>query len=184
MKNASAASAATDRRNFLRGLAGLALLAPVLTAQAADVFTRVEDPVQAPDFALEDSDGKTWRYSALDGKVAVINFWASWCPPCRRELPSLETLYKTLTPKGVLVLGINAGESWDKVAAFAADFKPALTFPLLLDKTGSVLRDWQIKVLPTTCVLSRDGRMVLRAIGGHDFTQPDALQDIAALTSQ
>jgi thiol-disulfide isomerase/thioredoxin len=183
MKNASAASAATDRRNFLRGLAGLALLAPALTAQAADVFTRVADPVQAPDFALEDSDGKTWRRSALDGKVAVINFWATWCPPCRRELPSLETLYKTLAPKGVVVLGINAGESRDKVAAFAADFKPPLTFPLLLDKTGSVLRDWQIKVLPTTYVLSRDGRMALRAIGGHDFTQPDALQDIAALTS-
>jgi thiol-disulfide isomerase/thioredoxin len=181
MKNSSAASVAADRRNFLRGLAGFALLAPALTAQAVDVFTRVGEPVQPPEFTLEDSDGKTWRSSTLKGKVVVVNFWATWCPPCRRELPSLEVLYKTLAPKGVIVLGINAGESWDKVAAFAADFKPPLTYPLLLDKTGSVLRDWQIKVLPTTYVLSRDGRLALRAIGGRDFTQPDALQDVAAL---
>ncbi|MGE5130720.1 MAG: TlpA family protein disulfide reductase, partial [Sphingomonadaceae bacterium] len=179
-KNASAASAATDRRNFLRGLAGLALLAPGLKAQAADVFSRV-DPVQVPNFALEDSDGKMWRSSELKGKVVVVNFWATWCPPCRREIPSLEVLYKKEAPKGVVVLGVNAGESWNKVAAFAADFKPPLTYPLLLDKTGSVLRDWQIKVLPTTYVLGRDGRLALRAIGGRDFTQPDALQDLAAL---
>jgi peroxiredoxin len=183
MKNASAASAAADRRKFLRGVAGLALLAPGLKARAADVFTRVADPVLAPDFALEDSDGKTWRCSALRGKVVVVNFWATWCPPCRRELPSLEVMHKAVAPKGVVVIGINAGESWDKVAAFVADFKPPLTFPLLLDKTGSVLRDWQIKALPTTYVLGRDGRIALRAIGGRNFSQPDALQDVAALTS-
>ena len=181
MKNTSAASAATDRRKFLRGVAGLALLAPGLQARAADVFTRVGEPVQPPEFALEDSDGKIWRSSALKGKVVVVNFWATWCPPCRRELPSLEVLYRTLAPKGVVVLGVNAGESWDKVVAFAADFKPPLTFPLLLDKTGSVLREWQIKVLPTTYVLDRDGRTALRAIGGRDFSQHDALQDVSAL---
>lgn len=181
MKNTSAASAAADRRKFLRGVAGLALLAPGLQAQAADVFTRVGEPVQPPEFALEDSDGKTWRSSALKGKVVVVNFWATWCPPCRRELPSLEVMYKAVAPKGVAVIGINAGESWDKVVAFAADFKPPLTFPLLLDKTGSVLRDWQVKVLPTTYVLGRDGRIVLRAVGGRDFSQADALRDVAAL---
>ena len=111
----------------------------------------------------------------------VVNFWASWCPPCRHELPSLESLYKTVGPEGVAVLGVNAGETWDKVVAFAADFKPALTFPLLLDKNGNVMRQWQIRALPTTYVLDRDGRTVLRALGGRDFSQPDALQDIRAL---
>jgi len=184
MKSTSAASTFADRRQFLRQVAGLALLAPALNAHAADVFTRVAEPVQPPDFALEDSAGKTWRCSALKGKVVVINFWATWCPPCRRELPSLEVMYKAVAAKGVVVLGINAGESWDQVAAFAADFKPPLTFPLLLDKAGSVMRDWQIKALPTTYALGRDGRIALRALGGRDFSQPDALQDVTALTSQ
>lgn len=162
-------------------MAGLALLPPAVASHAADVFVRVASPAQPPEFSLEDSDGRTWRSSTLRGKVVVVNFWASWCPPCRHELPSLESLYKTVGPEGVAVLGVNAGETWDKVVAFAADFKPALTFPLLLDKNGNVMRQWQVRALPMTYVLDRDGRTVLRALGGRDFSQPDALQDIRAL---
>ena len=165
-------------------MAALALLAPVIPAQAADVFVHVANPLPPPEFSLEDSDGRTWRSSELRGKVVVVNFWATWCPPCRHELPSLESLFKTVGPEGVAVLGVNAGESWDQVVAFAADFKPPLTFPLLLDKTGNVMRQWQIKALPTTYVLDRDGRTVLRALGGRDFSRPDALQDIRALAKK
>ena len=165
-------------------MAGLALLAAAVGAQAADVFVRIPNPVRPPEFSLEDSDGKTWRLPALSSKVVVVNFWATWCPPCRHELPSLERLHKTVGPEGVVVLGVNAGESWDTVVAFVADFKPPLTFPLLLDKTGSAMRDWQVRALPTTYVLGRDGRTALRALGGRDFSLPDALQDIRALLKE
>lgn len=177
----SAVSVAAERRKFLRSIAGLALLAPAISAQAADVFVRVGSPVRPPEFSLQDGDGRTWRSSALRGKVVVVNFWASWCPPCSRELPSLELLNDKVGPGGVVVLGVNAGEPSGTVAAFTARFKPPLRFPLLLDETGSVMREWQIRVLPTTYVLDRDGRMVLRALGGRDFSRPDALQDIRAL---
>ena len=74
----SAASAADERRKFLQGMAGLALLAAAVGAQAADVFVRIPNPVRPPEFSLEDSDGKTWRLPALSSKVVVVNFWATW----------------------------------------------------------------------------------------------------------
>jgi peroxiredoxin len=185
MRRACRDSAALDRRRFLRGIAGLGLLfSPALKAQAADVFVRVANPPRAADFALDDIDGRTWRLSALGRKVVVVNFWATWCPPCRRELPSLQVLHRESAAQGVAVLGINAGETWDQIAAFTSDFKPAITFPLLIDKSGSVMRDWQVKALPTTYVVNRAGRIVLRALGGRDFSRRDALADIAALAKE
>jgi thiol-disulfide isomerase/thioredoxin len=184
MRKGYGACAVIDRRKFLRSVAGLGLvLSSSIEAQPADVFTRVGGRVPAPDFSLADVDGKPWRFSALQGQVVVVNFWATWCPPCRRELPSLEVLHKATAVKGVLVLGINAGETWDQVAAFTADFKPPVTFPLLMDKDGAVVRDWQVRALPTTYVVNREGRIVLRALGGRDFSRPDALADVTALAN-
>lgn len=185
MRRRSNGSTAIDRRTFFLGAAGLVLL-PVRGARAAqpDVFAGVAQRVPAPDFSLLDADRKEWRLAALRGRVVVVNFWASWCPPCRRELPSLESLYRSTAPKGVVVLGVNAGETWDTVAAFTAGLEPALTFPILMDEKGSAMRTWQVKALPATYVVDRGGRVVLRALGGRDFSRPDAIEDVTKLARE
>ncbi len=182
MKRRSNGSAVTDRRAFLRSAAGL-LLFPATGAGAAppDVFAHVSERPAAPDFALEDFERKLWRLSALRGRVVVVNFWASWCPPCRTELPSLETLHRTTAKMGVVVLGVNAGEPWDTVAAFALGLSPGLTFPILTDEKGSVMRDWNVKALPATYVVDPNGIIVLRALGGRDFSRRDAIEDVTRL---
>ncbi len=183
MKRQSVKFAVNKRRALIFAAAGLALLREGAAGAASpDVFSYVPDRPVAPDFSLEDADRRSWRLSALTGHVVVVNFWASWCPPCRRELPSLENLYRIAGPKGVVVLGINAGETWDTVAAFTVGLEPALTFPILLDEKGDVLKTWQVKGLPVTYVVDRSGRIVLRALGGRDFSRPDAIQDVSKLT--
>jgi len=175
----------TERRALLLAAAGLALLgAGPARPGDPDVFSHVADRPRAPDFSLEDVDRKVWQLSGLNGRVAVVNFWATWCPPCRRELPSLESLYRAVGSKGVIVLGVNAGEPWDTVAAFTAGLEPGLTFPILMDEKGAMMRAWQVKALPATYVVNRSGRIALRALGGRDFSRPDAIEDVLRLAQE
>ncbi len=174
----------SERRAFLR-CAGLLALAPA-TVRAAppDVFAVVADRQPAPEFALEDTERKPWRLSDLRGQVLVVNFWATWCPPCRRELPSLEALHRKVKARDVIVLGIDAGETWDAVNGFLMEMKPAITFPILTDDRGEVMRAWQVKALPTTFVIDRQGRFALRALGARDFSLADAINDVTKLASE
>ena len=184
VKVRSTSCAATERRAWLRRAASLALAPVIARAAPPDVFARIADRPPAPDFALEDTERKPWRLSALRGQVVVVNFWATWCPPCRRELPSLEALHRAVADKGVVVLGIDAGEPWDAVNGYLIDLKPALTFPILTDERGEVMRAWQVKGLPTTFVIDRQGRFALRALGGRDFSRADAIADVTQLASE
>ncbi|HET9701785.1 MAG TPA: TlpA disulfide reductase family protein [Burkholderiales bacterium] len=177
------ACAAPDRRRALRLLALLAL-AGASPAQAESGFTAIAERPQAPDFSLADEDGTTWRLSGLKGKVVLVNFWATWCPPCRRELPSLERLRQTLPAAQTQVLAINVGESWDTVAGFIAGVAPAPGFPVLYDTDSAVLRAWAVRGLPTTYVVDRRGRIALRAVGGREFDQREPANQIRALLQE
>lgn len=174
----------TSRRKFLRVVSALAFFSETARLEAADVFAHVGRVRQAPDFSLQDGSRKAWQMSSLVGSVVVVNFWATWCPPCRRELPSLEALHRQLHPKGVVVLAVNAEETHEKIQAFTAALDSAITFPLLMDEQGAVMREWGVQALPTTFVVDRRGRVVLHALGGRDFTQPDAIADVTALANE
>jgi peroxiredoxin/outer membrane lipoprotein-sorting protein len=111
----------------------------------------------APDFSLQSLDGKTYKLSDLKGKVVLIDFWATWCGPCREELPSIEKLHKEFSGKGLVVLGIN-DEDKEKVQQFVNQQK--LTFPTLLDSGGAVARTYKVNAIPRVILIDKDGKIV------------------------
>ncbi len=111
----------------------------------------------APDFALRTADGGTVRLRDLRGKVVLLNFWATWCPPCKAEMPDLDALHREYgASQGFVVLGINMEESAEAVAAFAAERR--ISFPLLLDSDGQVSgKLFVVRSLPTSMIIDREG---------------------------
>ena len=170
-------------------LAGLLALAGVATpaAQAQDdqalsyQFTPLEAPQVAPDFVLPDMDGEPHALQDYRGKVVLVNFWATWCPPCRREMPALERLYQQLGGQGLVVLAVNQWEDPDHVFAYTGELNVFPTFPILFDPDSSVSEDFGVKGLPTSFLLDQDGRVRYRAIGGRAFDHPEVERTIRAL---
>jgi len=133
------------------------------------VLTPIAAPYPAPALKLADLDGKLHELVNFKGKLIVVNFWATWCPPCRREMPSLERLRQKLGDKGLEVIAVDVGEDVETVFAFTGQLDPAPTFPMLLDKNSAVAQHWKVRGLPTTFVVDTDGRVIYRAVGGREF---------------
>ncbi len=112
-------------------------------------------------FTLTDLNGKTWTLKDLRGKVVLVNFWATWCPPCRKEMPDLETLYQRFGQQGLVILGIS-----DEDAATVRPFiaKQGTTYPILLDLGRKVNELFQIDGIPKTFIYGRDGKIVAQSI--------------------
>ena len=120
----------------------------------------------APDFTLDTLDGKKVTLSELRGKIVIINLWATWCPPCRAEMPALENAYEQYKDSEVIILGLNVTnqDSEKDIPPFVKEF--GLTFPILLDRDGSVSALYQLKALPTTYFVNREGIIRTVVIGG------------------
>ncbi len=116
---------------------------------------------QQADFTLTELGGKKWTLKEQRGKVVVVNFWATWCPPCRTEMPDLETLYKQFKDQGLVILAIS-DEDAGKVAPFIAEQK--VTYPILLDPERKVNEIFQIEGIPKTFVYDRGGKLVAQSI--------------------
>ncbi len=166
--------------------AGAALLGLATPAGAADLpplthlLTPLAQPRPAPALRLVDLDGKPHDLADYRGRLVVINFWATWCPPCRREMPSLERLSQRLGGRGLDILAVDVGEDADTIFAFSGQLEPAPNFPILLDLDSTAMQRWQVKGLPTTFVVDPDGRIVLRAVGGREFDHPAAIEQLSA----
>jgi peroxiredoxin len=116
---------------------------------------------QQADFTLKDLQGQDWTLSNLRGKVVVVNFWATWCPPCRKEMPDLESLYLQFKDQGLIVLAIS-DEGADKVKAFLSGRN--VTYPVLLDPGRKVNDLYQVEGIPKTFIYNRDGKLVAQSI--------------------
>lgn len=147
-------------------------------AHAASEATAWPAGQPTPELALADSQGKEWSLAAARGKVVIVNFWASWCEPCRAEMPSLQSL-ADLYGSEVLVLAVNFKERDAKVAQFART--NAIALPTPMDRDGAVAARWGVKVFPSSFVVGRDGRVRWRVIGEVDWTGRDATAWLAPL---
>jgi peroxiredoxin len=129
---------------------------------------------QKADFTLTDLQGKSWNLRDLRGKVVLVNFWATWCPPCRKEMPDLDTLYNRFKDQGFVVLAISDEES-AKVAPFISERK--ISYPVLLDPGRKVNDAFIVEGIPKSFVYDRDGKMVAQSIDMR--TQKQFLQMLA-----
>lgn len=150
-------------------------LAPTATIAPADAPTPVPAPTPrvirrasanapeaAPDFAVETFEGETLRLSDLRGQVVVLNFWASWCPPCRWEMPFFETISQEYKERGVVFLGVAMSDTIEDASDFADS--AGVTYDLALDAANEIARDYEVLGLPTTFLIDKDG-VIQRRLG-------------------
>jgi peroxiredoxin len=129
-------------------------------AAALSQLKKQDEQRQQAAFTLQDLRGKSWRLKALRGKVALVNFWATWCPPCRKEIPDLEALYKRFSGRGLVVLGIS-DEKASTVQPFVRNHR--VTYPILLDPGRKVHKLFSVEGIPMTFLYGRDGKLVAEA---------------------
>lgn len=132
----------------------------------------VNEGNQTRDFTLEALDGTQVSLSDFQGDVVLINFWATWCAPCRAEVPDLQSAYEARRGEGFVVLGVNVEESRAAVEPFVSEF--GMTYPVLLDERGDVLKMYRAIGLPMSIVVDREGLIQARHIG---YLSADQLED-------
>jgi thiol-disulfide isomerase/thioredoxin len=153
---------------------------PVADTQAADSHIRaISKPFPAHVFKLNDLDDNVVSLEDFKGKTVIINFWATWCPPCRRELPSMQRAYTAYKKSNLIILGINVGENWETIAPFLSPYN--IGFPILLDTDSSELTRWKAIGLPTSFVVNGKGMVTHRFTGGRDWDDPIFRKDLESI---
>jgi cytochrome c biogenesis protein CcmG, thiol:disulfide interchange protein DsbE len=138
----------------------------------------------APDFQLPDLDDKEIRLSDYRGKVVFLNFWATWCKPCREEMPSMEVLYKNFEKDGLVILAVSIDRVTTKkeIPPFVKSLN--LTFPVLVDSWGQTDKRYKLMGVPETYIIDREGTLREKVIGPRDWTRLDNLQVLTQLIKQ
>jgi thiol-disulfide isomerase/thioredoxin len=155
-------------------------LAAVLLASAASASDVVQGP--APDFALKTKSGSNLRLSELRGEVVLLNFWASWCGPCREEMPLLDEIHQRYEPLGFTVLGVNVEE--DSRAAKALLEQIPVSFPILFDSQSTVSKLYDVSAMPSTVLIDRDGNMRYLHRGYKPGYEQQYTQQVRALVRE
>jgi thiol-disulfide isomerase/thioredoxin len=136
----------------------------------------------APALELADMDGRTTDLTALRGRWVMVHFWASWCGPCRREMPTLEALAREIPAQRLAMVLVNTAETDDEVFAFLTIVAPSLA--TLMDRDGRVTDRWQPRGLPSSFLVDPDGRLRYLALGGREWNSPAYLDFLKSLTAR
>ncbi len=168
---------------------GLLLLAGLpASANAADPFKALEiirpkTRVEAPDFSLEKLNGGSGSLSDYRGKVVFLHFWATWCVPCRREMPELEKTWLKYRQKGFVILGVSANRGNQRLVRDYVS-KTGATFPILLDPEGTVRNMYEVTGFPFTYIIGKDGKFIGKKIGEADWSSPALAELLDTLLSR
>jgi peroxiredoxin len=150
-----------------------------VNAEESPLLTPMPEQPDAPSFDLSGPGGERYNLEDMRGKPIIVNFWATWCPPCRKEMPSMQRAWEVLKKEDIAMLAVNVGEDSDLIFAFTAEYP--VEFPLLMDKTSEVVSAWKVRGLPTTYVVNPAGQIVYQAIGDRDWDAPEILDQIRKL---
>jgi len=162
---------------MLRLLAAMVLTGATCTGAAAEL--KRWDGGATPALALEDLEGRSHSLADYRGKVVLVNFWATWCEPCREEMPSIERLRNSLKGQPFEVLAVNLAEPLSRIEKFVAQLP--LGFPLLRDRDGAAGKAWKAKLLPASFLIGRDGRIRYVAYGELDWSSDAVRARVAEL---
>lgn len=170
-------------KNLLKVSLYLFLILQITSGIAGNTaFNALKQPFVAKEFTLKDIDGKLHRLSDYRGKVVVLNFWATWCPPCREEMPSMERARKKLINDDVVILAVNVGEDEDTIFTFTGDYP--VEFPLLMDINGEVIKNYPVMALPTTYIISPKGMVTHRTLGGREWDNEKLLNTLREMQTK
>lgn len=160
-------------RLFMRSAVLLMLIAAIgytiYNNATADDVSLLQVGDEAPNFVLQDLDGKQHKLSDYRGEGVFLNFWGTWCEPCKKEMPAMDRQYNEFKDQGVHVLAVNIAQSNFEVQSFSNQFK--LSFPIVIDKTKDVMTAYNIRPLPTTVLVNPEGK-IERIITG-EMTEQD-----------
>lgn len=134
---------------------------------------------RAPDFALKADNGQTVTAKDFGGKLLILNFWATWCPPCINEVPSLNQLQKTLGPDGVVVLGVSEDEDPQAYKSFLAKFQ--VSFLTVRDPTRAIKQRYGTDKIPETYLINRDGKVVEKVVSDADWSSERMIEHVKSL---
>lgn len=161
----------TRRRFLFIGILALGLIWTFISADnsggsTAGLIPAPQKGFLAPDFTLETLEGKSLQLSDLRGRVVLVNFWATWCPPCRAEMPAFEQAFQDYENQGFTIVAVSATaqDNLGNIAAFVEEF--GLSFPIALDIDGSVNEQYQVRSLPTSFFVDKEGIITEVVIGG------------------
>jgi peroxiredoxin len=148
-------------------------------AEETPLLTPVEGLPTAPDFDLTGPKGESYSLSQWRGQPIIVNFWATWCPPCRAEMPSMQRAWETLEGDGVQLIAINVGEEPGEIEAFLE--RVPVSFPLPMDTDMRVSQAYPMRGLPTTFVVDAEGRLAYKAQGEREWDDPALLDLVRSL---
>ena len=157
-------------------LVGLAVLGPAVWAEV-DRFRPWTGPT--PPLELKDLGGQTHTLADYRGRVVLINFWATWCPPCRDEMPTLQTLHERLAGRPFAILGVNYGESSARIESFLRGVP--VGFPILRDPRHEAITAWRVRTLPASFLVGPDGQIRYAVVGELDWAAEEVVAVVRRL---
>jgi len=166
-------------KQALHSLGWLLLLASSLALAAAGQLKPYTGSLSSPDFELQDIEGRRHRLSDYRGKVVLLQFWATYCTPCRKEMPTMNRLLERLADKDFVILAVNMAEDPATVKAYLE--QTPVKFPVLLDRDGQVLQQWKVFAAPANFIIGKNGEIRYTLYGGIEWDSPEMLRRLGEM---